>query len=67
MIGAVITISTLAFDFFAQQVTVVNYKSIPLVNGTVPGDITRSETYNRSDKNGLSICEFEPLWNAERN
>ncbi|KAH0367761.1 hypothetical protein KCU65_g4399, partial [Aureobasidium melanogenum] len=58
MVGALITISTLAFDFFAQQVTIVHYRSTALSNGTLPGAISRSEEYSRADKNGISVISI---------
>lgn len=61
MVGALITISTLAFDFFAQQVTVVHYRSTALSNGTHPGIIIRSEEYSQFDNNGISVSECHEL------
>lgn len=46
LIGALITLSILAFDFFAQQATIIDFRTVPLANGTWPENVPRSESYN---------------------
>ncbi|KAK0836322.1 hypothetical protein LTR03_013789 [Friedmanniomyces endolithicus] len=50
LIGALITIFTLAFDAFAQEVVILQFQNVSGVNGTTVGQVARSETYDRWTK-----------------